>query len=85
MMNENLKVNWREQPNIFMRWKEHFLVPDHNVTAIQGASFAGFYYICYSRRDRTVSGFYFHQASEMFQSLHLHHSPEKTSGSFSFR
>lgn len=26
---------------IFMRWKEHFLVPDHKVEDISGASFAG--------------------------------------------
>lgn len=30
----------------FMRWKERFLVPDHRVTSINGASYAGFYYIC---------------------------------------
>lgn len=28
-----------------MRWKEQFLVPDHHVSHINGASFAGFYYI----------------------------------------
>ena len=28
-----------------MRWKERFLVPDHHVSHITGASFAGFYYI----------------------------------------
>lgn len=31
---------------LFMRWKERFLVPDHRVRAINGASYAGFYYIC---------------------------------------
>jgi hypothetical protein len=31
---------------IFMRWKEQFLVPDHRVRSINGASYAGFYYIC---------------------------------------
>ena len=29
-----------------MRWKERFLVPDHRVRSITGASFAGFYYVC---------------------------------------
>ena len=29
-----------------MRWKERFLVPDHKVKDINGASFAGFYYVC---------------------------------------
>ncbi|KAI0293086.1 vacuolar import and degradation protein-domain-containing protein [Russula brevipes] len=31
---------------VFMRWKERFLVPDHRVQDINGASFAGFYYVC---------------------------------------
>ncbi|KAH9934731.1 vacuolar import and degradation protein-domain-containing protein [Fomitopsis serialis] len=31
---------------VFMRWKEKFLVPDHRVQDINGASFAGFYYVC---------------------------------------
>jgi len=34
---------------IFMRWKEHFLVPDHRIVSIPGASFAGFYYCVYER------------------------------------
>ena len=41
-----------------MRWKEQFLVPDHRVKHIAGASFAGFYYICYSKRENTIEGFY---------------------------
>lgn len=35
----------RERPYVFMRWKERFLVPDHKVRDISGASFAGFYYL----------------------------------------
>ncbi|PVF99125.1 hypothetical protein CPB86DRAFT_703904, partial [Serendipita vermifera] len=31
---------------VFMRWKERFLVPDHKVRSINGASYDGFYYIC---------------------------------------
>lgn len=31
---------------VFMRWKERFLVPDYRVRDINGASFAGFYYVC---------------------------------------
>ncbi|RUP45006.1 LOW QUALITY PROTEIN: vacuolar import and degradation protein-domain-containing protein, partial [Jimgerdemannia flammicorona] len=49
---------------LFMRWKEHFLVPDHRVNNIDGASFAGFYYICYQRSTGTITGFYFHSHSE---------------------
>ena len=31
---------------VFMRWKEHYLVNDHKVRHVPGASFDGFYYIC---------------------------------------
>ncbi|KAN0077065.1 Vacuolar import and degradation domain containing protein [Tylopilus felleus] len=36
----------RDRGAVFMRWKERFLVPDHRVQDINGASFAGFYYVC---------------------------------------
>jgi len=36
----------RNRGAVFMRWKERFLVPDHRVQDINGASFAGFYYVC---------------------------------------
>ncbi|KAH9483678.1 Glucose-induced degradation protein 4-like protein [Psilocybe cubensis] len=36
----------RDRGVVFMRWKERFLVPDHRVQDINGASFAGFYYVC---------------------------------------
>ncbi|KAG8217741.1 vacuolar import and degradation protein-domain-containing protein [Butyriboletus roseoflavus] len=36
----------RDRGAVFMRWKERFLVPDHRVQDITGASFAGFYYVC---------------------------------------
>jgi hypothetical protein len=49
-----------------MRWKEHFLVPDHKVRTINGASFEGFYYICFNQIHGTVSGIYFHAKSEKY-------------------
>jgi hypothetical protein len=49
---------------IFMRWKEHFLVPDHRVRTIIGASFEGFYYICFNQMRGEISGIYFHSRSE---------------------
>lgn len=55
---------WWQRENIFMRWKEWFLVPDHRVTSIQGASFEGFYYICFNQVERRISGIYFHARSE---------------------
>lgn len=53
-----------QKENIFMRWKEHFLVPDHRVRTITGASFEGFYYICFNQLKGEVSGIYFHSKSE---------------------
>ncbi|GAC96794.1 hypothetical protein PHSY_004378 [Pseudozyma hubeiensis SY62] len=41
-----LRFNHMNKPFVFMRWKEKFLVPDHRVRDINGASFAGFYYVC---------------------------------------
>jgi len=44
---------------VFMRWKEKFLVPDHRVQDINGASFAGFYYVCVDfnpQQSGTASG-----------------------------
>ncbi|KAJ4487830.1 vacuolar import and degradation protein-domain-containing protein [Lentinula aciculospora] len=41
-----LTISDRDHGAIFMRWKERFLVPDHRVQDICGASFAGFYYVC---------------------------------------
>ena len=55
---------WWQRENIFMRWKEWFLVPDHRVRSIQGASFEGFYYICFNQVERKISGIYFHARSE---------------------
>ncbi|KAF2761617.1 hypothetical protein EJ05DRAFT_434366, partial [Pseudovirgaria hyperparasitica] len=56
--------NFAQRENIFMRWKEYFLVPDHRVRTISGASFEGFYYICFNQVSGTVSGIYFHAKSE---------------------
>lgn len=47
-----------------MRWKEHFLVPDHRVRSIAGASFEGFYYATFNQVEGKISGIYFHAKSE---------------------
>lgn len=65
--------NCAQRENIFMRWKEYFLVPDHRVREIIGASFEGFYYICFNQVAGTVSGIYFHAKSEKYQKLELSH------------
>jgi glucose-induced degradation protein 4 len=61
---DNADPGWWTQPNIFMRWKEWFLVPDHRVRSIQGASFEGFYYICFNQVEGKINGIYFHARSE---------------------
>ena len=40
----------------FQRWKEKFFV---NVGAECGLTIAGFYYVCFSRSDGSVHGFYY--------------------------
>ncbi|KAG4032413.1 hypothetical protein MFRU_007g03160 [Monilinia fructicola] len=69
--------NLGQRENIFMRWKEHFLVPDHRVRTISGASFEGFYYICFNQIEGKVTGIYFHAKSEKFQQLDLDHVEDK--------
>lgn len=61
--------DFAQRENIFMRWKEHFLVPDHRVRNIEGASFEGFYYICFNQVRGEVSGIYFHSKSEKYVPL----------------
>ena len=63
--------NFLSRDHLFMRWKEYFLVPDHRVKSISGASFEGFYYICFDQRQGCVSGIYFHAKSEKYQQLEL--------------
>lgn len=56
---------------LYMRWKEEFLVPDHRVKEISGASYEGFYYMAFDVHKRSWEGFYFHRNSEEFQSITL--------------
>jgi len=65
--------NYQQREHLFMRWKEYFLVPDHRVKTITGASFEGFYYICFNQGSGSVSGIYFHAKSEKYQQLELRH------------
>lgn len=37
----HMTIDDRDRGAVFMRWKEKFLVPDHRVQDISGASFAG--------------------------------------------
>ncbi|KAK4508047.1 hypothetical protein PRZ48_001784 [Zasmidium cellare] len=69
--------NYQQREHLFMRWKEYFLVPDHRVKTITGASFEGFYYICFNQCSGSVSGIYFHAKSEKYQQLELRHVEDK--------
>ncbi|KAF9199866.1 hypothetical protein BGZ49_009962 [Haplosporangium sp. Z 27] len=84
---EKFKYDFHDKDVIFMRWKEHFLVPDHRVEGINGASFAGFYYICYNKSTGEIDGYYFHRLSEKFQKLMLTHVEDRpvSFGSYEFR
>lgn len=44
--------------------QEQFLVPDHTIKDISGASFAGFYYICFQKSAASIEGYYYHRSSE---------------------
>ncbi|XP_063328741.1 uncharacterized protein gid4 [Pelmatolapia mariae] len=70
---------------IFMRWKEQFLVPDHTIKDISGASFAGFYYICFQKSTATIEGYYYHRSSEWYQSLNLNHIRDHSMPIYEFR
>nr|XP_057905015.1 uncharacterized protein LOC131103094 isoform X2 [Doryrhamphus excisus] len=70
---------------VFMRWKEQFLVPDHTIKDISGASFAGFYYICFQKSTATIEGYYYHRSSEWYQSLNLNHIQEHSMPIYEFR
>ncbi|KAG0252586.1 hypothetical protein DFQ27_007962 [Actinomortierella ambigua] len=61
---QDFLYDFMDESVVFMRWKEHFLVPDHRVDGITGASFAGFYYICYNKLAGQINGYYYHQSSE---------------------
>ncbi|KAF2447456.1 hypothetical protein P171DRAFT_429095 [Karstenula rhodostoma CBS 690.94] len=70
---ELVSKDWMQKEHLFMRWKEYFLVPDHRVKTINGASFEGFYYICFNQVSGGIEGIYFHAKSEKFQKLQLEH------------
>ncbi|KAH3673492.1 hypothetical protein WICMUC_003598 [Wickerhamomyces mucosus] len=73
-------------PYIYMRWKEKFIYNDPNINSIQGASFAGFYYICLNQSTGEILGYYYHKSSERFQKLSLNYQQDYGSfDTFEFR
>lgn len=85
---DGFKADLTNSDYIFMRWKESFLVPDHRVRQIEGASYDGFYYICYQKSSDTITGYYYHHThlrTDMYQSLELRHVPQHAFPVFEFR
>ncbi|KAJ1965454.1 GID complex subunit 4, VID24 [Dispira parvispora] len=72
--NEEYRLgNVMDQEVIFMRWKELFLVPNHRIHNLSGASFDGFYYISYNQITGAIEGYYYHDRSDKYQHLTLTH------------
>lgn len=74
--NQHIYDSYMGNEYIYMRWKETFLVPDAKIKDIVGASFAGFYYVCFNQLTGSISGLYFHERSDKFQQLELCHVPD---------
>ncbi|KAJ2880791.1 GID complex subunit 4, VID24 [Coemansia aciculifera] len=67
---------------IFMRWKERFVVPNYKLSRISGASYDGFYYVCYDREEASITGYYFHRDSDHYQCLKLAHTKQTSFSHF---
>ncbi|KAJ2237677.1 GID complex subunit 4, VID24 [Coemansia sp. RSA 1286] len=61
---------------VFMRWKERFVVPNYKLSRINGASYDGFYYVCYDRETASITGYYYHRDSDHYQCLKLKHDKQ---------
>lgn len=95
---ERLGRIWRGQLDphcVYMRWKEEFLVPDSRVKLLEGALFAGFYYVVLNTGGHSgdvaslpagsMSGLYFHLQSDKFQLLLLRYVDDRgVAPTFSF-
>ncbi|KAJ1905881.1 GID complex subunit 4, VID24 [Coemansia sp. IMI 209127] len=68
--------------HVFMRWKERFVVPNYKLSRINGASYDGFYYVCYDRVEESITGFYYHRDSDHYQCLKLIHVPQTSFSHF---
>lgn len=56
--------NFRNEMNCLKFCFFFFQVPDHTIKDINGASFAGFYYICFQKSKAEMEGYYYHRSSE---------------------
>jgi hypothetical protein len=79
-------IDLARHSHVYMRWKEKFFV---NVGPDCGLTIAGFYYLCFSRMDGTIHGFYYDPNSSPYQKLELKVTTEGRNGhsfgSYDFR
>mmetsp|Transcript_25087 Transcript_25087/g.47412 ORF Transcript_25087/g.47412 Transcript_25087/m.47412 type:complete len:253 (-) Transcript_25087:370-1128(-) len=80
------RLDLQSFPYVFMRWKEKCFI---NVGPDCGLTIAGFYYVCFTRADGSLEGFYYDPNSSPFQRLQLKASCEgrqgQSFGTYSFR
>ncbi|KAJ7535771.1 hypothetical protein O6H91_12G045300 [Diphasiastrum complanatum] len=71
--------HWSKFPSFLplKRWKEKFFV---NVGTDCGLTIAGFYYVCFTRSNGIVNGYYYDPNSSPFQKLELKATNEGRSG-----
>ncbi|KAJ2776832.1 hypothetical protein H4R18_005462 [Coemansia javaensis] len=67
---------------VFMRWKERFVVPNYRLSRINGASYEGFYYVCYDKEHSLITGYYCHKDSDSNQRLRLTHARQTSFSHF---
>lgn len=60
--------------HVCMKWKERFLYSDLQKEKLEGASYEGFYYVVMDIVTGNIEGFYYHENSQTFQKLILHHN-----------
>lgn len=83
--NDGFEYSLTDQNCIFMRWKEIFLLDDPKLKSILGASFSGFYYVCFDISKGSFCGLYYHDNCELYQVLELKHVAQRASQAFEFR
>ncbi|KAJ2386679.1 hypothetical protein H4S02_003737, partial [Coemansia sp. RSA 2611] len=52
------------------------------LSRINGASYEGFYYVCYDRDEGSITGYYFHKDSDHYQCLKLTHTRQTSFSHF---
>lgn len=78
--------DYRETGDIYMRWKEQYLMPKHDNPELVGASYEGFYYVWLDTKRGHIEGYYFHRsAGAGIQKLTLDEHNYRVIGTFAYR